>query len=108
MLRSGDLCGSSTMLKRYLLLGLEGEKSRHGRRLADEHPHERERVAGQGAEAEGGELGGHAEVRERRDLPAEDAAAAEQPVDDPVLPAVEQAVDAAERRRVPADGAAGG
>src|SRR4051812_18530818 len=94
------------MLKRYLLLRVDGKDCTNRERLGDEQPDERKRMTDAYTETERRKLRGHSEIGQGRDLPGLNRASAEDAVGDAVLPAVEHAVDAAERRRVPTDRAA--
>src|SRR4051812_30388741 len=92
------------MLKRYLPVQWCDEDRGHCDQLDRENPDEYDGPAGSEADAEDGELGRQPEVGEGADLP--EGEARDPRVREPVLPAVENAVRAAEPAAVPARGRA--
>src|SRR6185312_4888889 len=94
------------MLKGNLLIGgSQQAESGDEDDLREQEPDVDERPADRQAHAEGGELRRHAELRERADR-EERRTLAQNALDEPVLPAVEHAVRAAEQRAVPRRGRA--
>src|SRR5258708_2485924 len=89
------------MLKRTLLSRWSQQAEPGGEDdLREQQPHIEERATDDEADTERGELRRHAELRERTDRD-EGGALTQEPLREPVLPAVERAVRAAEPRRIP-------